>query len=65
MQVQAALIGSLDKIVDHLTKSFVIDEIMPLIASERLTYSTDTVAALIGKVDTVTVQMHCRAITRD
>ncbi|OQV16287.1 SCY1-like protein 2 [Hypsibius exemplaris] len=47
IKVQAALIASLEKIVDHLTKSFVMEDIIPIITEERLTYAVDTVGALI------------------
>lgn len=48
-QVQAALIGSLEKVVSHLSKAFVLDDIIPTLADERLNYSADCVSPLIGK----------------
>ncbi|XP_055351598.1 LOW QUALITY PROTEIN: SCY1-like protein 2 [Paramacrobiotus metropolitanus] len=47
VKVQPVIISSLDKILDHLTKSFVLDEMLPVLADERLTYSVDSINALV------------------
>lgn len=50
--------------LDHLSKNFVLEELLPTLAEERLSYTIESTIILIGKYMTFPVTLHIRETSR-